>query len=494
MNSVRDKIQMLAGAVLAVTFLIIVAVCMAQTQHNIGWPKELFVTIVILCCLGGLFYAMQRASRWLEEKEKICLTCILLAWGILLYGLSCLSRNEPMHDYASVYQAAYRSAYGGEVDWTYLARWKNNFPLFLFLSLGMRICAGVGVADPFYFLLLINVIAVEGAIYCVYRMTKNQTQNCGTAFFAVFLVMAFLPLWGETGFMYTDSVSLIFVIWPVYLLQSSHKPYLKYGLAGLLWGIGGAIKATAAISMIAVFLIWVITQKKSKYRKMAVIIIAFIVVEALFGAVRMQYPCYELEKQYGAPVEYWIALGLNGNGGYGENEQFALECLAQEGVQAKRIYAREYIRANVHNIVDRNHLVQKVRYNFASGNMGLSDYNRYPGNITYPFFNDYGSYGGYTAMLTSGYFYALLLLGVLGQAINLYRMWKKDRRSSEILSISQLTIFGLFLFLMLWEANNRQLYNHIPWYALSAAFSLQLLHEEIIGKKRCICTILGRRG
>lgn len=81
-------------------------------------------------------------------------------------------------------------------------------------------------------------------------------------------------------------------------------------------------------------------------------------------------------------------------------------------------------------------------------------------------------------MITSGYFYTILILLICGAIKCLTgRLPLKDERLAFYL-IAQLTLFGLFIFLMLWEANNRQLYNHMPWLAAACAMSLNNLSKS----------------
>ena len=52
--------------------------------------------------------------------------------------------------------------------------------------------------------------------------------------------------------------------------------------------------------------------------------------------------------------------------------------------------------------------------------------------------------------------FGIMLIGAVG---NLFR---KGKQTCAPLMISELTFIGYFLFLMVWEANNRQLYNMLP--------------------------------
>lgn len=79
-------------------------------------------------------------------------------------------------------------------------------------------------------------------------------------------------------------------------------------------------------------------------------------------------------------------------------------------------------------------------------------------------------------MLATGYSYALLIFGILSGICG-FRNLIRGERMDWLILVTHLTIFGLMLFLMIWEANNRQLYNHMPWLALMGAFGIADIFE-----------------
>ena len=73
--------------------------------------------------------------------------------------------------------------------------------------------------------------------------------------------------------------------------------------------------------------------------------------------------------------------------------------------------------------------------------------------------------------------YMLLMLGMFQCVIEIFR----GREVSPLLMVCQLSFFGIYIFLMLWEANNRQMYNQMPGLILGAVLSLReiLLNKPI---------------
>jgi hypothetical protein len=112
--------------------------------------------------------------------------------------------------------------------------------------------------------------------------------------------------------------------------------------------------------------------------------------------------------------------------------------------------------------------------------MGLSTYIYEADSPAYPFLSAYGVYGGYTMMIATGMYYLLLLLNIIGSIISIIR--RKLDCHNMLGLFARISLFGLFLFLMFWEANNRQLYNHIPILVITgmATFS-QLFDLNVAG-------------
>jgi len=449
---------------------------MTGTQRNIPWYNMLIVSCAALLGISAVFRLLVKVEKFIIPHKKLILSVFCVIWGFALYLFSCTARNEPAHDYQIVYGAAENYAAGVDVDWAYFARWKNNQFLFLLLSVLMKISRMLWHGDPFYFILLFNVTAVIVTGICIYRLIWWQCGMIRYCWIGLLLFTGFIPCWGGTFNFYTDSVSIGFSIWGIYLAILAirkKRGIFFYGIvAGLLWAIGFLIKATVGISLIAFLLIALWRWKHPGIKGCLFgILMGFIFIYGNFQVVSSRLPCSELEEDYAMPIEYWLALGSSGNGGYGENSEFATICINTPGTSAKREISREYIVERYTNLWDIKRLVSKVRYNFASGNIGLADYNRYPLTPFYEYFNDYGKYGGYITMVTSGYLYAILFLSIMGTIIK--KKWKRQEESDILSLITQLTLCGLVVFLMVWESNNRQLYNHLPWLAVAGALGLQ---------------------
>ncbi len=471
-NRLFNCFEIIYIVVMSLVFL----VSLTGTQRNIEWHKELFVTVVLFGGMMLLYVLLNKMEHWIERYEKRGLVIFLVLWSALLYSFCFVFHNEPAHDYMYICQEVQHYVSGDVVDWSYFALFKNNFFLFLILVALTRVSLFIGLADPFPIWLLASVALVVWAGICLYRIVRMTGHRVVSCFMTLLFFVGFVPLWGGTYNLYTDCLSLCVGIWACYLLKRASvwkHSWLAILLAGFVWGIGAAIKATVVISLIAVFIVAFLTKEwKKSVRLLVFVMVGFLLADTCVEFMWKQYPCSSMEEEYAAPMSYWFAVGLCGNGSHPGNPEFADACLTTLGSENKKKIVDEHVRANIQELWNPEHLIQKARYNFASGNMGLPDYNRYNTNIMYEFFNDYGVYGGYTVMYTSGYFYAILVLGIISSVLALLR---KREETDELAVVIRMTVLGLVLFLMLFEANNRQLYNHIPWFALMGGLGCEKL-------------------
>jgi hypothetical protein len=248
------------------------------------------------------------------------------------------------------------------------------------------------------------------------------------------------------------------------------------------------IKATSATLLIAVAAACFLFCNIREYIKgLAVSAVVFVVISGGFNLYASTLPYQENVDILKAPVEYWIALGINGNGTYASSEDFAIECLTADDYDTRKEIARREIAENIDNLRDIGHIVSKVRQNFGSGDLGAAGYLIWPEheNIIWNFVSIEGKYYWKYSCLTTSFFFAWLLTSALGGVcMSIKRCYEKNDMFYFAFSLS---FWGLALFLMLWEAQNKQMYNHSGIMIMMMVISLNILGgkiSELCGKKR----------
>ena len=464
-------------------------------------PQHMAVyTLVWICLYGGLWFLfcfLERKFPSLEKVIKCCLPIYFIIFGAALFVVSCLLRCEVFTEYGDVYNAAMNFALGQEVtNWEYFARWSNNIGTMLFLAflffLGRWLPAGI---DLYYFVLLINVIFVLLLVYCLYYLTTKifQRHPIAVPLMTLAVCMGWIPFFANTSIFYSDQLSLAWGVIAITLLVKGYKKrsWVAYFLAaGLAFGIGGTLKVTAttiAISLgIACFLFPAIWKEKVRLLVPLAGCLAFVLA---FSCYTKTLPYQEHTERLKAPVEYWFALGLVGSGTCADSWDFVEECLYAENLEVRTKIARQQIADEIENMWDVGHIIAKARQNFGCGDLGAAGYLLWPKseNFLWNWFSQDGIYFWKYACITTAFFFSILFYNGVGGLLQFLKKQKEEALPEEMLFfLAALAFWGLCMFMMLWEAQDKFLYNHSGWMIIGLISGLNLIGEraeKIIGKK-----------
>lgn len=455
----------------------ILVVSVTGTYSHIAWYKVILVACVWMLCFFAAYCILKKGEALLIKHKHRILSIVLILFLVLLSIFSIYVCNTPINDYGNVYNDSKLISTGGEVDWPYYAMFKNNYMLLLLMA-AIRYPAIVLGFEGFYLTVIFSSVCAVFTAFIIFKILEQFRLPIYMCFFSLLVYISFLPIWGCTYAFYSDQATLLLTVLPFYLLtkkeSTKHDLHIFRSIvAGLLIGMAFWLKATAIIPIIACVIAFVLHKKDKLMLKKLLF---------AFGAFALFMLCFELAWKASPsskmtdihlPFIYWVALGARGDGGYVENRDFVNGAMSVLSVQAKKDYALMYIKEHSQEMFSLTHLVRKTRHNFASGFMGLSTYIYDGESPAFPFMNAYGKYGGYAMMLSTGMLYLLVFFNVAGSVLPIIK--KQDEDVSFLSRTARLSLFGLFIFLMFWEANNRQLYNHIPWFVISGVCSLYQL-------------------
>lgn len=487
----------------SVCLIAILAVAVSHPQNNLI-PGKIFlyalVWVLILCGMKALLSLLERGlvkkGLNVEKLSRTGLIFYLIFYGIALYIVSLILRSYPMTDYGNVYQTAYSLATGQAVeDWSYFSMWTNNLGILSILAFCMRVGVLLGFPDPYYFVLALNVLQMVAVMLSIFylagkigtgkNLEENDIEGSGSRrvcvqWFSILVFTLWTPVWASTGSFYSDQLSFggSIIAMALFLFGCGlqrKKKWFVLAAAGIVWGIGIVAKATAAVGVIALVITMLMAGKRGRqlWRELLVLGLFIVLSMGLLLEVSDHYPSKADEYRLETPTEYWIAMGLMGNGTYADNAYLIKECNYSQNVDKRREFCRRMIRENWKNMFDREHLVDKASVIFGEGSISpTSHMYPYEESLLWHFVYWEGDYYWQYSCLSTGFFYAVLFLTLAG---TLFRMIKKEE--NDLVFMSYLTVFGLFLFLMLWEAQNKQLYNHIPWMTVTAVCGLESLRD-----------------
>lgn len=487
----------------SIYLIVILAIVLRHPQNNL-LPDRIFlytlVWIGILCVIKYLFSTVEKKLYQkglnVDKISRTGFVFYVLFYGVALFFVSLLLRSHPITDYESVYNTAYNLATRQPVeDWSYFSMWTNNLGPLSILTFLMKTAVFCGFKDPYYFVLTLNVFHVVAVMVSLYYLagkiiSSNPLQKCSIQWFTVACFTLWTPVWASTNAFYSDQLSFGGGIIAIALLSygcstQRFQKWIYIILAGFIWGICTCAKATAAIGVVALLIVTILSkQYKMRWKELSLLAVTFILSIAFLALYAKTYPSVEDEHRLKMPTEYWFAMGLKGDGTYAENLQLVEGCYYAQNVDERQAFCRNTIRENWTNLFDRDHIVKKVSVIFGTGELS-------PTSHIYPYIETVlwhwvyweGDYFWKYSCLSTAFFFAVLCMLLAGTLREVFKPHGEE--SADVVFLIYLTLFGIFLFIMLWEAQNKQLYNHIPWMTMGMVIGLKSLADCVMnaGKK-----------
>ncbi|MDR2043751.1 MAG: hypothetical protein LBQ15_05165 [Clostridium sp.] len=358
-----------------------------------------------------------------------------------------------------------------------------------------------------YFVLFLNTLNVCAALAAVaYLLRILLKKSMAATWCALILLVSETPVWFYTRAFYTDSLSFCFSITAAAFflkgvsfftdpeqektVRKKVRGMCALGASALLWGLGWLWKPTACISLVAAALALLLcglpgkAVRKGLGKPFLLFVCVLFLLPTAFSWIRKDLPSETspLREAYRVPVTFWIALGLRKDGSWTENSSFHSSVFAISDPRERAAFVNRYISEHRSDFLEPSHLKAKLLRNFASGDLNWVREARLT-RSPYAAYMDYMHYD--TArwlwpynILSLGHWLFLLFL-ILSSAAGSALTWLLPGKGNKDLSLApltaHLTLFGLFLFLMVWESNPRQLYNHIPWLCFCASLGLEQL-------------------
>lgn len=471
-----------------IVVVLIIGCSLSKPQHNLFPLQELIISIGVLAVLLGFGICAFKIKINISERILIILVGIL-GIGLFIMGLVARNSQNSLHDYGVVYRNAIALSEGKSIDEDYFIAYSNNIMALLILSRVVALARLIWATDPYYLILLIGVLITIGAMASVCYLAFKASGSMMSSVLAVVFFALMLPVWVNSATLYTDNMTfgsaIIALALMVYGMERAGKSMGLFCqlLSSLVLAIGILIKITCIIPFIAsVICVFLILKEKTK--KFGLIWVCFFVLFFFLGStLKNEFYLSDKVKNGKDPVIAWVGLGLVGEGSYAANEAYVDELHKLSTKEMKKDYSKAYILDNISEISNPWHYINKIRCNYASGYYGADDYIYVPevgyeNHILWKICHPYGTYYWRTSQLTFGYamgIYIIYALGILVTIVNTIR--KKE--VSPVLLICDISFVGYFVFLMIWEANNRQLYNFLPIMVLGMILHIYQIYQML---------------
>lgn len=389
----------------------------------------------------------------------------------------------------------------------YFHQYPNNLFLLLFDRFFVLVFAFFKLPGVWAGLNVINVIAIDVAIILTVLAARRLFGLRGAyiAWFFCTVTLAFFPYLIVP---YSDTMGMPFAIaiFYCYLRICDGKTKKERILFCLIMGtcacIGYLIKPTIVIPVIAIVLIHLLFHLKNKKRLLksavyfSLVLATFLTVTACYqGFTRVHFP---QDKEKETPLTHFAMMGLqetklpNGTSMYGAYyRQDVKNTFAQPTKEEKIAFNLKVIQQRLEEkgpLGYLQYLNNKARWITSEGNFfwggegGFANFDYmtdcFIKELINPGSNRLGYYMREDGKTQPGQYFNLYFY--FSQAVWILLMFcitaplflkKKGSREKGVL-ILRCSIFGLMLFLLLFEGRSRYLINQLPYFILLASFGL----------------------
>lgn len=490
------SVQNILLAVLYVVMTVLFAqlyIHMCLNKYSAGMFVRTIFTILVS---GAAYWGLGKVNRFLEGKEKWILGVFLGGMLVVQILVGYYMEITPQWDFGSVYNSAVEWAETGDFssNQEYFYYFNNNLGELGALTLIFKVIRLFGLHQYNTAAMVVNAVLNVLMMLCVYLICK-RLLSVKSGFFALFIFLISVPSYMGAAVFYTDVFSMLYpaLVLLLYLKlrdAADRKHKVLYGIAMALaaWA-GSEIKYTVVIMVIAVIVELLI---RYDWKKLCLVlgctVVVFAACNGIYNAdIYHNHLDKETAKQMNTPLLHWVMMSMQGEGGYNA-EDYEFNRGFQDTVERDKAI-KEKIKERMSGLGTAGMIKlaeTKAEKCFSDGTYDYAAF-FYHGLARKCFLDKYicsdgEKYESYKKFCT-GVFFGFFVLMIIGggiRACELIRRKREDTSETYRLEvIPQLSVFGLMLFLMMWETNARYIVNFIPMIYVSAAMGMDMLFGKI---------------
>lgn len=401
-----------------------------------------------------------------------------------------------------------------EVNNYYYSFHPNNVLITLLFSGIFRAFAWITHSEPslvrcVYVLILVQCVlnTLTGMLCC-----RTAWRLTGSTKFARAVAVFYTGLVGLSPWLmipYTDSMALIFPSAILCLLAEvtapdyEGSPLAGYVGIGLLTGLGYLIKPQTVIVSIAIVLTMFLRMLcMRQFRRMLLIRLvglglAFVAMAGPFQRAMVALSPFELDPELNIGMLHFAMMGLceKTNGGYCmEDEQISVSVpTAKERADVQKKVIKE--RLSAYGVTGlAAHLAKKMLTNYADGTFAWGIEGQFfreavadKDNVISPFLKRQVVTDDPAHVPVLETYFQILWLGLLACSLLCGFTWcacAQWGQRLDLLLIVQLSIIGLTLFELIFEARARYLFAYAPFYVLAGLSGAWYTLEALAAKYR----------
>lgn len=458
-----------------------------QNFYNPFWL--MIFTVMLAVFLYFLYFVLQKYHVGKKFFFVMLIIIVLLQISCAYYLEFDISEPGKFTDLGVIIDAA-QSIIAGEVyfnDYFYNTPYQAG--IVSELVLWYQFVNLFGVKSFNISCILLNILSIDTAIIGIYFLAK-EVLGCAAANISLVLSVLFTPYFSYTTYYYTDTLSmpypvlalLLYILLEKYGKKENRNLWVLrsgYLLLGFVLALGIYIKASVAVVLIAILIHLFFSNLDFhtiiKMELMIVVVLLFQLVSFSIIDSADWFP-YNLTEAKGYPKTMWFLMGTNEQryGAYApEDVALMLEERTYERRSKKCVQAlKERLETNglewyIKFLTKKNVWMWGDGKYFASEVLAWFPHERESKILEY-FSQEADGKKGFCYWSQSVQIFLLIFM------LLSFRKGKQNLSVNPMFLV-HLCIFGIFLFMSLWEARPRYLLNMAPLFILSATDGIDFI-------------------
>lgn len=476
---------------------IIVIICLFFNDLDYAYKKSFILPNILLLCIGFIsvclcFRILKKlrgcvSHAFYTDRLILCFSTIFFVFLCFLCSQYYFKTGWDVKYILDNSELIASGRYNDLCHW-YFSRYPNNILLACLFALVIRTCNFLHINNYYLVLIYIQCMIYTYIAFLLYRsvcLLLNDRLYALTAYIIYLGLVGFSP-WVVIP--YSDSIGLFFVLTIFYLylrFSFTRKPHLIFFIAFLSYA-GMKIKPQIAIITMAILIIFFCRILSGKYtikNFLAVFMASFTGLLAAFILVQtsVHFSGLEITKEESFSMAHYAMMGLNmeSNGEYSQSDV---------DFSASFTTRRERTNANLSTIKERLIVFTPISFFSFITKKLLAVYNdgSFAWNGEGYFFLECYEGGFLHKVLTHVYYpdgrlypYYLLFVQSLWMSTLFFSLFSKSKIASgispHIISVLKLSLIGLFLFEIIFEARARYLFTYTPIFIIMACLGLHTM-------------------
>ena len=464
---------------------------------------------LVICYIIGIIFIYKKICKANIKNKRLVVGIIFGITIILQLLFSYFFMVIPSWDFGYVYNLAtnFDMNISSKIEDWYLYQYPNNIAITVLLTIIFDIFRFIHIEAYTIIGIILNIFFIDISIFFLYKSVK-EIFGYNKAIFALILMCLMTPIYTYAPIFYTVTLTMVYPILLLYLFilinkkANKDKLFSKTNillalLAGTVLFIGMQIKITVSIIFIAMILVEILYVRYKEIFKIGTIVIISLI---LFILVKNKYLSNirdkNIEYKLEFPYTHWIMMGINYKnevmiGGYSGEDNGFTDSISG-GKDVRKAENVKIIKERLSNLIRNHDLVRfeisKMVFTWGDGTYYAPEkLRKYPvrKGIQHEFILAKGKYSYIYMYYAEIQHLGILIFMVISSILN-YKVKKnfENDLKEKINIIANMSIFGLLIFLIIWEARSRYIVNFIPIMLLAQFYGIDKFYDYILIKRK----------